>query len=97
MALAPQGKQPMSKGKGKAGNGGAGGGPSTKAAAAAGDSGQGSSSQGSSRPSAPPSRIIGLSTEEHAVQAAPPLAAEADGAAQQTEQACYPFPKIPAG
>jgi len=70
MALAPQGKQPMSKGKAKAG------GPSNKAAA-------GSSGQGSSRPSAPPARIIGLhNTEEDAVQAAPPLAA---GGAQQTE------------
>ena len=77
MALVSQGKQPMSKGKAK---GGAGGGPSTKAAAGAGSSGQ-----GSSRPSAPPARIIGLSTEEDAVQAAPPLAAEAAGAAQQTE------------
>jgi hypothetical protein len=84
MALAPQGKQPMSTGKGKAGSGGAGGGPSTKAAAA-GSSGEGSSSQGSSRPSAPPARIIGLSTEVGAVQAAPPLAAEAAGAAQQTQ------------
>jgi hypothetical protein len=70
MALAPQGKQPMSKGKAKAG------GPSNKAAA-------GSSGQGSSRPSPPPARIIGLhNTEEDAVQAAPPLAA---GGAQQTE------------
>jgi hypothetical protein len=89
-ALAPQGKQPMSKGKSKAGSSGAGGGPSTKAAAAAGSSeqgssGQGSSSHGSSRPSAPPARIIGLNTEEDAVQAAPPLAAEAAVAAQQTE------------
>jgi len=72
MALAPQGKQPMSKGKAKAG------GPSNKAAA-------GSSGQGSSRSSAPPARIIGLhNTEEDAVQAAPPLAA---GGAQQTEPA----------
>jgi hypothetical protein len=82
MALAPQGKQPMSKGKIKAAKGGAGGGPSTKAAAAAGSSGQ-----GSSRPSAPLARIIGFHTEEDAVQAAPPLAAEAAGAAQQTEPA----------
>jgi hypothetical protein len=67
---APQRK---GKGKGKAGSGGAGGGPSTKAAAAA----AGSSGQGSSRHSAPPGRIIGLSTEEEAVQAAK--------AAQQTE------------
>ena len=60
----------MSKGKAKAG------GPSNKAAA-------GSSGQGSSRPSPPPARIIGLhNTEEDAVQAAPPLAA---GGAQQTE------------
>jgi hypothetical protein len=76
----------MSKGKGKAGTSG----PTTKAAA--GSSGQGSSSQGSSgqgrsRPSAPPARIIGLRTEEDAVQAAPPLAAEAAGGAQQTEPA----------
>jgi hypothetical protein len=70
----------MSKGKAKAGSGGAGGGPSTKAAAAGGSSGQ-----GSSRPSAPPARIIGFRTEEDAVQATPPLAAEAAGAAQQTE------------
>jgi hypothetical protein len=84
MALAPQGKQPMSKGKAKDGKGGAGGGPSTKAAAAA----AGSSGQGSSRPSAPLARIIGFHTEEEdAVQAAPPLAAEAAGAAQQTEPA----------
>ena len=62
----------MSKGKAKAG------GPSNKAAA-------GSSGQGSSRPSPPPARIIGLhNTEEDAVQAAPPLAA---GGAQQTEPA----------
>ena len=80
MALAPQGKQPMSKGKGKAGSGGAGGGSSTKATTRAGSSGQ-----GSSRSSAPPARIIGFRTEEPAVQAAPPLAAEAAGAAQQTE------------
>jgi hypothetical protein len=80
MALTPQGKQPMSKGKGKAVKGGGGGGPSTKAAAAAGSSGQGSSGQGSSRPSAPPARIIGLSTEEPAVQVA-----EAADCAQQTE------------
>jgi hypothetical protein len=81
MALAPQGKQPMSKDKGKAGSGsgGAGGGPSTKAA--------GSSGQGSSRPSASPSRPIGFRTEEDAVQAAPPLAAEAADGAQQTEPA----------
>jgi hypothetical protein len=84
MALAPQGKQPMSRGKIKAAKGGAGSGPSTKAAAAA----AGSSGQGSSRPSAPLARIIGLNTEEEdAVQAAPPLAAEAAGAAQQTEPA----------
>ena len=75
MALAPQGKQPMSKGKGKAGKAG---GPSNKAAA-------GSSGQGSSRPSPPPTRIIGFPTEEDAVQAAPPLAAEAADGAQQTE------------
>ena len=63
----------MSKGKGKAGKAG---GPSNKAAA-------GSSGQGSSRPSPPPARIIGLhNTEEDAVQATPPLAA---GGAQQTE------------
>jgi hypothetical protein len=84
MALASQGKQPMDKGKGKAGKSGAGGGPSTKATAGAGSSGQGSSGQGSSRPSAPPTRIIGLSTEEVPVQAAPPLPAEAAGAAQLT-------------
>jgi hypothetical protein len=65
---APQRKK--GKGKAKAGSSGAGGGPSTKAAAAAGSSGEGSSSQGSSRPSAPPARIIGLSTEEPAVQVA---------------------------
>jgi hypothetical protein len=82
MAVAPQGKQPMGKGKGKAGSGGAGGGPFTKAAGAAGSSGQGSSSQGSSRPSAPPARPIGLRTEVPAVQAAPPLAAETAGGAQ---------------
>jgi hypothetical protein len=58
------------KGKAKAGSGGAGGGPCTKAAAAAGSSGEGSSSQGSSRPSAPPARTIGLSTEEPALQLA---------------------------
>jgi hypothetical protein len=75
MALAPQGKQPMSKGKGKAGKAG---GPSNKAAA-------GSSGQGSSRPSPPPTRIIGFPTEEDALQAAPPLAAEAADGAQQTE------------
>jgi hypothetical protein len=75
MALAPQGKQPMSKGKGKAGKAG---GPSNKAAA-------GSSGQGSSRTSAPPTRIIGFPTEEDAVQADPPLAAEAADGAQQTE------------
>jgi hypothetical protein len=74
----------MSKGKGKAGSGGTGGGPSTKAAGA-GSSGQGSSGQGSSRPSASPSRPIGFRTEEDAVQAAPPLAAEAADGAQQTE------------
>ena len=74
--------QRKGKGKAKAGSGGAGGGPSTKAAA--GSSGEGSSSQGSSRPSAPPARIIGFSTEEPAVQAAPPLAAEATSV-QQTE------------
>ena len=65
----------MSKGKGKAGKAG---GPSNKAAA-------GSSGQGSSRPSPPPTRIIGFPTEEGAVQAAPPLAAEAADGAQQTE------------
>ena len=75
----------MSKGKGKAVSGGAGGGPSTKAAAAAGSSGQGSSSQGSSRLSASPAQPIGFRTEEAAVQAAPPLAAEAAGGTQQTE------------
>jgi hypothetical protein len=84
MALAPQGKQPMSKGKAKAAKGGSSkpsGGSSTKAAA-------GSSGPGSSRPSAPPARIIGLNTEEEdAVQAAPPLDAEAAGAAQQTDPA----------
>jgi hypothetical protein len=69
------------KGKGKAKAGGASGGPSNKAAAAAGSSGQ-----GSSRPRAPPGRIIGLRTEEEAVQAASALAAEAtSGAQQQTE------------
>jgi hypothetical protein len=73
---APQRK----KGKGKTGSSGAGGGPSTKAAAAAGSSGQASSSQGSSRPSAPPARIIGLITEEPAVQVAEPATS-----AQQTE------------
>jgi hypothetical protein len=60
----PQRKK--TKGKVKAGNGGAGGGPSTKVAA--GSSGQAGSSQGSSRPSTTPARIIGLSTEEDAVQ-----------------------------
>jgi hypothetical protein len=75
----------MSKGKGKAVSGGAGGGPSTKAAAAAGSSGQGSSSQGSSRLSASPAQPIVFRTEEAAVQAAPPLAAEAAGDTQQTE------------
>ena len=65
----------MDKGKGKAGKAG---GPSNKAAA-------GSSGQGSSRPSPPPTRIIGFPTEEDAVQAAPPLAAEAADGAQQTE------------
>jgi hypothetical protein len=85
MALAPQGKQPVDKGKGKAGKGGAAGGSSTKAAAAAGSSGQGSSSQGSSRASAPPARIIGFRTEADAVQTTPPLAAEAVSGAQQTE------------
>ena len=69
--------QKKGKGKAKAGSSGAGGGPATKAAAAAGSSGQGSSGQGSSRPSAPPARIIGLSTEEPAVQVAE--------AAQQTQ------------
>jgi hypothetical protein len=73
----PQGK---AKAKAKAGSGGAGGGPSAKAAAAAGSSGQGSSGQGSSHHSAPPGRIIGLRTEEEAVQAA-----EAASGAQQTE------------
>jgi hypothetical protein len=68
MALAPQGKQPMSRGKGKAVKGGAGGWQSTKAAA--GSSGQGSSGQGSSRTSAPLARIIGFHTEEDAVHAA---------------------------
>jgi hypothetical protein len=63
------------KGKAKAGSSGAGGGPSTKKAAAAGSSGQ-----GSSRPSAPPARIIGLSTEQPAVQVA-----EAPDGAQLTE------------
>jgi hypothetical protein len=75
---APQRKK--GKGKAKAGSSGAGGGPSTKAAAAAGSSGEGSSSQGSSRPSAPPARIIGISTEEPAVQVA-----EAASDTQQTE------------
>jgi hypothetical protein len=75
---APQRKK--GKGKATAGSSGAGGGPSTKAAAAAGSSGQGSSSQGSSHPSAPPARIIGLSTEEPAVQVAEPATS-----AQQTE------------
>ena len=79
---APQRKK--GKGKAKAGSGGAGGGPSTKAAAAAGSSGEGSSSQGSSRPSAPPARIIGLSTEEPAVQAVLPSAEAASGT-QQTD------------
>ena len=73
----------MSKGKGKAASGGAGGGPSNKAAA--GSSGQGSSSQGSSRIIASPAQPIGFRTEEAAVQAAPPLAAEAAGDTQQTE------------
>jgi hypothetical protein len=72
--------QKKGKGKAKAGSSGVGGGPSTKAAAAAGSSGQASSSQGSSRPSAPPARIIGLSTEEPAVQAA-----EAPTGAQEPE------------
>jgi hypothetical protein len=67
--------QKKGKGKAKAGSSGAGGGPSTKKAAAAGSSGQ-----GSSRPSAPPARIIGLSTEQPAVQ----VAEAADGA-QLTE------------
>jgi hypothetical protein len=80
---APQGKQKKDKGKAKAVGGGAGGGPSHKAAA--GSSGQGSSSQGSSRPSAPPGRIIGLRTEEEAVQTGLLLAAEAASAAQQPE------------
>jgi hypothetical protein len=75
---APQGKQKKDKGKAKAGSGGAGGGPSNKAAA--GSSGQGSSGQGSSGPNAPPGRIIGLSTEEPAVQVA-----EAACGAQQTQ------------
>jgi hypothetical protein len=75
---APQRKK--GKGKGTAGSSGAGGGPSTKAAAAAGSSGQGSSSQGSSRTSAPLARIIGLSTEEPAVQVAEPATC-----AQQSE------------
>jgi hypothetical protein len=75
----------MGKGKGKAGGGGAGGGPSNKTAAA-GSSGQGCSSQGSSRPSAPPTQSIGSRTEDDAVQAAPPLAAEAaGGSTPQTE------------
>ena len=60
----PQRKK--ANGKVKAGNGGAGGGPSTKVAA--GSSGQAGSSQGSSRLSTTPARIIGLSTEEDAVQ-----------------------------
>jgi hypothetical protein len=77
VALASQGKQQKNKGKAKAGSSGAGGGPSTKAAAAAGSSGEGSSLQGSSRHSAPPARIIGLSTEEPALQLAE--------AAQQTK------------
>jgi hypothetical protein len=71
MALAQQGKQPMSKGKAKAGKGGgAGGGPSTKA--------------GSSQ-CTPRARVVALVTEEDAVQAEPPLAAEAANGAQQTE------------
>jgi hypothetical protein len=73
---APQRKK--GKGKAKAGSDGAGGGPSTKAAA--GSSGEGSSSQGSSRPSAPPTRTIGLSTEEPAAQLA-----EAASGSQQTQ------------
>jgi hypothetical protein len=76
MSLAPQGKQPMGKGKAKAGGGG---GSSNKA------TGAGSSGQGSSRSSATPARIIGFRTEEPAVQAAPPLAAEAADGAQLTE------------
>jgi hypothetical protein len=79
--------QRKGKGKAKAVSGGGGGGLSTKAASEVGSSGQASSSQGSSRPSAPPARIIGLRTEEEAVQAAPSLAAEAAGSAQQTEPA----------
>jgi hypothetical protein len=75
---APQRKK--GKGEAKAGSGGAGGGPSTKAAAAAGSSGEGSSSQGSSRPSAPPARTIGLSTKMPAVQVA-----EAASGSQQTQ------------
>jgi hypothetical protein len=68
--LGAWGAQQSKKGKGKTGSGGAGGGPSTKAAAAA----------GSSRPSAPPARIIDLSTEEPAVQVA-----EATSVSQLTE------------
>jgi hypothetical protein len=83
---APQRKK--GKGKATAGSSGAGGGPSTKAAAAAGSSGQGSSTQGSSRHSAPPARIIGLSTEEPAVQVAEPATS-----AQQSE----PEPQPAAG
>jgi hypothetical protein len=81
MSLAPQGKQPMGKGKAEAG----GGGGSSNKATGAGSNGQGSSGQGSSRRSAPPARIIGFRTEEPAVQAAPPLAAEAADGAQLTE------------
>jgi hypothetical protein len=75
------------KGKATAGSSGAGGGPSTKAAAAAGSSGQGSSSQGSSHPSAPPARTIGLSTDEPAVQIAEPATS-----AQQSEPEPEPQP-----
>jgi hypothetical protein len=76
----------MDKGKGRAGRGDAGG-VSSKAAAAAGSSGQGSSgqgssSQGSSRPRAPPAQVPAPpsappSTEEHALRAGLPVAAEA--------------------
>jgi hypothetical protein len=80
MALAPQGKQPQAKAKAK---GKAKGGASSKAAAGpsgASGSGQAGSSQGSGRPSAPPTSVIGLNTE---VQAALPAAAEASCSSQQ--------------
>jgi len=86
--MAPQGKQPQAMGKGKAqakAKGGAGGGSSSKAAAGlsgASGSGQACSSQGSGRPSAPPTHVIGLNTE---VQPALPAAAEASCSSQQPE------------